>query len=100
MARYNEEFKYSIVMKMMPPESQSVSKIAKEIGLSEGTLHKWKKQAKAKGLVAPGEQEPERWSTEDKFLIVMETAKLSQAELAELLKVKLADPKKCELIGP
>ena len=33
--------------------------------------------------MAPGEQEPERWSTEDKFLIVMEVAKLSQAELAE-----------------
>ena len=42
-----------------------------------------KKQAKAKGLVAPDDQEPERWSAEDKFLIVMETARLSQVELAE-----------------
>mgnify|MGYP000844617933 FL=1 len=88
MARYSEEFKYSIVMKMMPPENQPVSKIAKETGLSEATLYKWKKQARARGLVAPGEQEPERWSTEDKFLIVMETAKLSQAELAEYCRQK------------
>jgi transposase len=88
MARYSEEFKYSIVMKMMPPENQPVSKIAKETGLSEAALYKWKKQARARGLVAPGEQEPERWSREDKFLIVMETAKLSQAELVEYCRQK------------
>lgn len=38
MARYSEEFKYSIMKKMMPPENQSVSSIAIETGLSEGTL--------------------------------------------------------------
>ena len=72
MARYSEEFKYSIMTKMMPPQNQSVSEIARETGLSEGTLHKWRKQARAKGLAVPGgEQEVERWSTQDKFLIVM-----------------------------
>ena len=83
MARYSEEFKYSVVMKMMPPESRSVKDIAKETGLSRATLYKWRKQAKANGLVAPSEQETEHWSTQDSFLIVMETAKLGQAELAE-----------------
>jgi transposase len=39
MAKYSEEFKYSIVMKMMPPQNQSVSEIARETGLSEGTLY-------------------------------------------------------------
>ena len=88
MARYSEGLKYSIVRKMRPPESRPVKDIAKETGLSEATLYKWKKQAKAKGLVAPSEQEPERWSTEDKFLIVMETAKFSQAERAEYCRQK------------
>lgn len=45
MAKYSEEFKYSIVKKMMPPENQSVSQIARETSLSEATLFKWKKQA-------------------------------------------------------
>lgn len=39
MARYNEEFKHSIITRMMPPQNQSVADIAKETGLSEATLH-------------------------------------------------------------
>lgn len=89
MARYSEEFKYSIMKKMMPPQNQSVSAIARETGLSEGTLHKWKKQARSKGIAVPGgEQEAELWSTQDKFLIVVETAKLSEVELAEYCRSK------------
>lgn len=89
MARYSEEFKYSIMMKMMPPQNQSVSAIARETGLSEGTLYKWKKHARSKGIAVPGgEQEVERWSTQDKFLIVVETAQLSEVELAEYCRSK------------
>ena len=89
MAKYSEEFKYSIMMKMMPPHSQAVSTISRETGLSEATLHKWRKQARTKGLAVPGgEQEVERWSTQDKFLIVVETSLLSEVELAEYCRSK------------
>jgi len=89
MARYSEEFKYSIMIKMMPPQNQSVSQISRETGLSEGTLHQWRKQARTKGLAVPGgEQVVERWSTQDKFLIVMETALLSEVEMAEYCRSK------------
>ena len=89
MAKYSEEFKYSIMARMMPPQNQSVSEIARETGLSEGTLHQWRKQARAKGLAVPGgEQEVEHWSTQDKFLIVVETAPLSEVELAEYCRAK------------
>ena len=58
MAKYSEEFKYSIMMKMMPPHNQAVSVIARETGLSEATLHQWRKKARAKGMALPGgEQE-------------------------------------------
>lgn len=89
MAKYSEEFKYSIMTKMMPPHSQAVSTISRETGLSEATLHKWRKQARAKGLAVPsGEQEVERWSTQDKFLIVVETSLFSEVELAEYCRSK------------
>lgn len=66
MPRYSNEFKYSVIAKMMPPHNQSVSDVARETGLSEGTLFKWKKQAKAKGIPVPGsESQPERWSPQD-----------------------------------
>lgn len=89
MAKYSEEFKYSIIQRMMPPQNESVKSISKETGLSEGTLHKWKKTARAKGIAVPsGESEAERWSTQDKFLIVVETATLSEIELSEYCRSK------------
>ena len=89
MAKYSEEFKYTIMTKMMPPQNQSVSAISRETGLSEATLHKWRREARAKGIAVPsGEQNVERWSTQDKFLIVMETAQLSEVEMAEYCRSK------------
>lgn len=89
MARYSEEFKYSIIKRMMPPTNESVISISRETGLAEVTLHKWKKKARAQGLAVPsGELEAERWSTQDKFLIVVETAALSEIELSEYCRSK------------
>jgi transposase len=38
MPTYNTEFKDNIVRKMMPPNSQSVEQICKEVGISRSTL--------------------------------------------------------------
>lgn len=89
MTRYSDEFKYSIIKRMMPPTNESVKTIARETGLSEGTLHVWKRQARANGIAVPsGEPEAEKWSTQDKFLIVVETAPLSEIEMAEYCRSK------------
>ena len=89
MARYGDDFKYSIVSKMMPPLNQSIPKIARETGLSLSTLYLWQKQAKSKGLPVPGgEIATERWSTQDKFNIVIETSRFSEIELAEYCRSK------------
>lgn len=89
MAKYSEEFKYSIISRMMPPHNESVNAIARETGLSEGTLYVWKKKAKAKGIPVPsGQTQSESWSTQDKFSIVVESAALSEIELAEYCRKK------------
>jgi len=89
MTRYSEEFKYSIIKRMMPPNNESVNSISKETGLSEATLHSWKKKARANGIAVPsGEPKAERWSTQDKFLIVVETASLNEIEMAEYCRSK------------
>ncbi len=62
MARYSEEFKHSIISKMMPPQNQSVDDIAKETGLSKATLYTWRRMAGEKGLIVPGgETNSDRW---------------------------------------
>jgi len=89
MTRYGKEFKYTIIKRMMPPNNESVSAISRETGLSEGTLYSWQKQARANGIAVPGgEPEVEKWSTQDKFLIVVETASLNEIEMAEYCRTK------------
>lgn len=89
MVRPNKELKHKIVQRMMPPNNESVSDLAKENGLSETTLYRWKKEAKEKGFAAPsGDKNAEKWSTRDKFSIVVETAALSEIELSEYCRAK------------
>lgn len=89
MARYSKEFKEKVLLRMMPPNNESVSHIARDSGLSEGTLYKWQKEARASGFAIPGgDKESEKWSTRDKFSIVVETATLSEIELAEYCRAK------------
>ena len=74
---------------MMPPENASVSALARETGITEQTLYTWRRQAKGQGLVVPGDgKNPEEWSSGDKFAVVLETAPLNAAELAEYCRRK------------
>ena len=47
---YSAEFKESIIRRMLPPNNESISKIAREEGLSEQTLRNWKDKARAQGI--------------------------------------------------
>jgi transposase len=74
---------------MMPPQNQPVSALSKDTGISSVTLYHWRKQAKEKGLAVPGDgKNPENWSAQDKFAVVVETAALNAAELAEYCRKK------------
>lgn len=89
MAKYTKEFKLIIIKRMMPPMNEKVSTISKETGIAEQTLFKWKREAKAKGIViTDGEVQAEKWNTKDKFMIVVETASLNAAELSEYCRQK------------
>jgi transposase-like protein len=84
MAKYSKEFKDNIIKQMLPPNSKLVRVLSEETGVSEQTLYKWKREMKASGQATPsGNSSTELWSSEDKFLIVLETARLNEAELAE-----------------
>ena len=51
MAHYSEEFKESIIQKMMPPKNVPVSQLARDTGISDATLSTWRKTQKRKGYV-------------------------------------------------
>lgn len=83
MKRYPAERKEAILKKMLPPESKSIAQIAQEEGISTGTIFNWRKQARAEGRLLPGRDSLEKWNSRDKFAAVLETAKMSEAEVSE-----------------
>jgi len=87
--RYSQEQKEAIIKRMMPPNNESVTQISKEEGISDVTLYKWRKEARESGVVAPGNgQTSDKWSSQDKFLIVMETFAMNESELSEYCRKK------------
>lgn len=86
---YSNELKESILRRLLPPNSESISKVAREEGISEQTLRNWRDKARKEGRPAPGkESTTEEWSTQDKFLVVVETAGFNESELAEYARQK------------
>ncbi len=87
--RYTKEEKAVIIKRMMPPKNESVSQLSDELGITEPTLYKWRKEARLAGKATPGDgQSSEQWSSEDKFLVVMQTFSMNGAELAEYCRKK------------
>ena len=86
---YSPELKEALLRRMLPPNNESISKIAREEGLSEQTLRNWRDKARKDGYATPGiDALPDDWSTQDKFLVVVETAGLNETELAEYARKK------------
>ena len=89
MPRYSQELKSSTLRKMMPPSNRPISELSRETGVPEGTLHAWRKQARSNGHATPGDgREAEIWNSQDKFHIVIETAGLSEIEIADYCRRK------------
>ena len=86
---YSQELKEALLRRMLPPNNESITKISKEEGISEQTLRNWREKARAQGIATPGnDSTSEKWSTQDKFLIVVETASMNETELAEYARKK------------
>ena len=89
MAKYSKEKKQHALTLMSPPENLSVPEVAVRTGVSKATLYLWQKEARMKGLAVPaGSSVAEGWSARDKLAVVIETAGLAEAELAEYCRKK------------
>ena len=86
--QYNSEEKARLLARMLPPEEISITKLAIETGIAKSTLASWKNTAlnittNHKSLKTNGPR-----SSQEKFLIVMETYTLSEVELSRYCREK------------
>ena len=80
---YSTERRAAVLRKLEPPNAVPVRQLAKEEGISEATLHAWRREARSQGRLLPdADAGPEGWTSRDKFAAVLETAALNEADLA------------------
>lgn len=88
MTYYPPEYKAELIQRMLPPENIPVKELEAETGISKNTLYSWcKRDRKKRGLVKKVGSKS-KWTSEEKFLIVLETASLSESEIGEYCRKK------------
>lgn len=86
--KYSEEFKASIIARMLPPNNVGVPELSRETGIPRDTLYMWRlKYRNAQAGTATNGRSPQ-YSSEEKLSIVIETASLSEVELGEYCRRK------------
>jgi transposase len=85
--RYSSQFKEAILTKLSQSDL-SVRKFAEQEGINLSTLYSWQKQFNTSGLNVTKVSSSDKWSSEEKFAVVLETSTLSEVDLGEYCRVK------------
>lgn len=80
--KYSDDQKRAIVRKLVD-SGLSLPKFAEQEGLNQSTLYRWQNEYLGTGSSLVNSKNPDNWSAEQKFSIVLETAALSEIELSE-----------------
>ena len=75
MARYGQKFKERVVARLLPPESSPVVAVSQTVGISAGTLERWRAEVLAK----PSGGEARHWTPAARLEAVIATAAMNQA---------------------
>ena len=87
--KYTKEFKASVLKRLEQPTTDTVTSLSKELGIPRPTIYHWIRKSKAKNSDNKTKyKSPTKWTSEDKFQIVLETSTLNETELAEYCRRK------------
>lgn len=93
MTHYSSKFKQRMVQRMAGSERISASSLSKEVGVSQGTLSRWLREASTVTDMSGGSKTQGReakstrqWSADDKLRVVSEANGLSQDDLGAFLR--------------
>lgn len=86
---YTKEFKASVLKRLEQPTSATITSISEELGVPRTTIYQWIRKAETDNTKTTINHKPtNRWTSEDKFHVVLETATLTETELAEYCRRK------------
>jgi transposase len=85
---YTKEFKDSILKKLEESDTYTLTSLSEEVGVPRTTIYQWIKKAEADKNKPAVIKPTHKWTSEDKFHVVLETAPLSEAELSEYCRRK------------
>ena len=88
MRQYSEERKAATLVKLLPPHNKTYVDISKEEGIPISTIYTWGKKYRNGGGMKPKSNKQEKWGVEARFAALVETARLSEAELGEYCRTK------------
>jgi len=91
MKRYSQEYKEALVKKFAQSDL-SIRQFAQSEAINLSTFYNWKKtflpDYQHEPAMSNPSQNPDAWSSEQKFSVVLETAALSESELSEYCREK------------
>ena len=89
MKQYAEEFKESVIARMLPPNNEGIPELAMETGIPKDTLYSWRiKHRKSKVDRIAKTDQTGGFSSEEKFSIVVETSSMNENELSAYCRHK------------
>lgn len=83
--RYSSQFKEAILNKLSK-SGLSIRKFAAQEIINLSTLYSWQKQFNTSGLKVSKVSSSDKWSSEKKFAVVLETSTLSEIDLSEYFR--------------
>jgi len=89
MKQYAEEFKESVIARMLPPKNEGIPELAMETGIPKDTLYSWRiKHRKSKVDRIAKTDRTGGFSSEEIYCIVVETASMNENELSAYCRRK------------
>jgi len=92
MQRYSQERREALVRRMLSAEI-SIAALARESGVTEQSLYRWRSQVRGKDELVSKSKRHEKLGAAQKLSVVSETASLNEAELSEYCRKKGLYPK-------
>ena len=72
MASYSSQFKEQAVRRLMPPNSQTVSMVSRDLGVAVPTLYAWKRHFESKGFLVPANSfNRDQWDAKSKLVAIV-----------------------------